>query len=156
MVSYIMSKKRKVIWGPIQLAAQIERELPSESKKNWRIISIVGTGEIFPPFTGFDAVLQLRFDDLQVPLHCETKNIDYILFDQQHARQIWDFVNANDKHIFIHCHAGISRSAAVAAALKKVLHGDDSDVWKAAYKDGFLKYEPSPKVYDTLLQNKPL
>lgn len=82
---------------------------------------------------GFYSVLRLQFDDLyEEALNEKVGDVPDIgigggrvlwhnltLPDASHARQIIDFVNAlagNDRcpHLIVHCHAGISRSAAVA------------------------------------------
>lgn len=44
----------------------------------------------------------------------------------------------------LHCDAGMSRSPGVAAALSKVLVGDDSQFFK--------RYRPNMRVYRTLLE----
>lgn len=66
---------------------------------------------------------------------------------QRRAEKIWTFVDAhcaNIEAIVVHCDAGASRSAAVAAALAKVLSGDDRDFSRG-------RYEPNARVYEMLL-----
>jgi predicted protein tyrosine phosphatase len=80
--------------------------------------------------------------------HCYacTDKIDIILFDENMAQQILDFVTCfKDKvdMIVVHCEAGISRSAGVAGALSKILNGDD--------KYYFDHYLPNMLVYRTIL-----
>lgn len=66
-------------------------------------------------------------------------------FTTEQAKQIWAFVNKVwDKIdlLMVHCLAGISRSAAVAAAIAKVKYNDDS-----LY---FTRYRPNLSVYSIL------
>ncbi|HVH42669.1 MAG TPA: hypothetical protein VM925_10005 [Labilithrix sp.] len=52
------------------------------------------------------------------------------------------------ERIVIHCDAGISRSAAVAAALSRALRGDDTEFFTG-------KYKPNMRVYRLLLDSAP-
>lgn len=63
------------------------------------------------------------------------------------ARSIVELVLAHPdaKEIIVHCTAGRSRSAAVAAALHKVLNGDDSIIFNDK------KYSPNMRVYRMVL-----
>lgn len=69
------------------------------------------------------------------------------LFSASHADRVWDFVlghRADITRVVLHCDAGLSRSPAVAAALAKVLVGDDAPF--------FARYRPNMRVYRTLLE----
>ena len=69
------------------------------------------------------------------------------LFGTRHADQVWDFVLGHRDEIgrvVLHCDAGLSRSPGVAAALSRVLVGDDSGFFK--------RYRPNMRVYRTLLE----
>jgi predicted protein tyrosine phosphatase len=84
-------------------------------------------------------VLRLAFPDVEVAseLHPEST-----LFSTEHAEQLWTFVaehRAAVERIIVHCDAGKSRSPAVAAALARVLDGDD-----ASYFGG--RYTPNMRV----------
>ena len=46
--------------------------------------------------------------------------------------------------VVLHCDAGMSRSPGLAAALSKVLVGDDTEFFK--------RYRPNMRVYRTLLE----
>ena len=65
------------------------------------------------------------------------------------AKQIVEFVerykDSVDK-IIVHCAAGVSRSAATAAAILKFYTGDDSQIFDA------LRYRPNMSVYTKVLQ----
>lgn len=90
-----------------QARAEAMRPLPREG-----IISITGSG--YPPATlrkGWRHVLRLIFDDVEVPFFGATH------FDNAHAEAILRWLNEVEKKVekvFVHCHAGRSRSAAVA------------------------------------------
>jgi len=86
-------------------------------------------------------ILYVQFYDLGEP-HPKLKPI----FNEEIAGRIWSFVNEyKDKveAIICHCEAGLSRSPAVAAAIAKVLHGDDSEYFKT--------FLPNSLVYSTML-----
>ena len=79
-------------------------------------------------------VLNLDFDDIAAP--DEWKNMSkctqYVLFDENMARQIADFVdsNRNASVWIVHCSAGVSRSGAVSKWLKnwlQVRYGIDAN-----------------------------
>jgi protein-tyrosine phosphatase len=62
------------------------------------------------------------------------------LFTDEQAAQIVAFVKASDPTttILVNCEAGVSRSAAVAAALAKFFNGDDSLMFKKACPNMFV------------------
>jgi predicted protein tyrosine phosphatase len=62
----------------------------------------------------FAAVLRLNFDDVT-----ERGEESDILFAEEHAREIRDFVASwpSARRVVVHCHAGVSRSPAVALGL---------------------------------------
>lgn len=87
----------------------------------------------------------------RITLYCQFYDLDaalgnYKLFDKKEAKRIlyWvnkylDYVNV----IVVNCEAGISRSSGVAAALSKILNGDDNYYFK--------NYCPNMLVYRTIL-----
>jgi predicted protein tyrosine phosphatase len=67
----------------------------------------------------------------------------YIIPDMFSAREIYSFVRWNImaiEELYIHCDAGISRSAGVAAALSKIFLGTDEEFFKAPYHPNRLIY----------------
>ena len=90
-----------------QAGAEAMRSLPREG-----IISITGSG--YPQARlrrGWSRVLRLVFDDVEKPV------FEAAHFDKDHAEEIlrWlDKVEGKVDKVFVHCHAGRSRSAAVA------------------------------------------
>ena len=89
-------------------------------------------------------VLNIYFSDTEVPTHgCR-------LMSDADAVRIKEFVERLVKKnqinfLIIHCYAGISRSAAVAAALEKVYNSDDSKYFSGD------RYVPNPYIYKTML-----
>jgi predicted protein tyrosine phosphatase len=67
-------------------------------------------------------------------------------FQPSQAQQILDVVKQypEAERLIVHCDAGYSRSPAVAAALSKILLGDDSMY--------FQRYRPNMRVYRTILE----
>ncbi|MDC3986544.1 hypothetical protein [Polyangium jinanense] len=90
------------------------------------------------------ALLRLAFADADA----KTESIpEASLFSRAHARAIWDLVEAHLPHIerlIVHCDAGMCRSPAVAAAISKMLTGDDAEY--------FRRYRPNMRVYRTMLE----
>ena len=108
----------------------------------YAVISITTPGDeeaTIAPSDNCRAVLRLSFYDIRAA-EC---NAEWQTVLPEHARRIWAFVGEHWGHIeelIIHCDAGQSRSPAVAAALDKVLHGDDSRWWKG-FRFNYLVYE---------------
>ena len=103
-------------------------------------------------------VLHLQFHDIdsypadvEEILFAEEPHLKKAVFTDEMADQVLDFI---DKHftfaaypverIIVHCDAGISRSAAVAAALCKSVFADDDDPF-------FRRYHPNRRVYRAIL-----
>lgn len=93
------------------------------------------------------ALLQVAFFDLDSIPEAYTGSTEIVLFNEDHARQIWEFVESvwdRVELLVVHCLAGVSRSPAVAAAIAKVKYFDDS-----LY---FQQYIPNSLVYRTMIE----
>lgn len=88
---------------------EIERG-DGKSRKLISILSSVETSLFENVKNKYDKVLELRFDDIPIPIE------DYIIFNKEHLKEIKEFVK-EDEDIDIHCSAGISRSTAVAIGI---------------------------------------
>lgn len=93
-------------------------------------------------------VLFLEFHDLigaEVAGFESRHGFKPVLFSREHALQIKDFL-ASHRGVFLacNCEAGISRSAAVAAAVAKAT-GEDDSIY-------FRRYHPNPRVYRMTLE----
>ena len=108
------------------------------------IISINGCNEPLNSFSidnpNIIDILFLRFDDVEAGEINQMTRSD--------AENIIQFVNSNINkvdQIIVHCGAGISRSAGVAAALMLIINGDDSPIFNDP------KRCPNRHCYRTLL-----
>jgi len=75
-------------------------------------------------------VLGLKFHDIDT----QSDLLGLKVISKDDVKQIYEFVNKyknNINHIVVNCDAGQSRSAGVAAALAKILNGDDMEIFKA-------------------------
>lgn len=115
--------------------------------KAWALISITHEKGGWPELNvkesdkNFKGVLKLLFADI------DHKMEDYVLFSQAHARQILDFAEAwypSLDLLIIHCHAGLSRSPAVGAAISRIFKGHDGDFFQTKI--------PNMLVYRTILE----
>jgi predicted protein tyrosine phosphatase len=89
------------------------------------------------PSNHIHAVLRLCFDDVEGGPGC---------MQPEDASKIRQFVEANkDRKIIVHCDAGISRSAGIAAALMKFYNGDDSMIFDSP------RYRPNMLCYRLML-----
>lgn len=90
-------------------------------------------------------VLHLQFHDLDRVVEGYSDHLETQMFQPSHAKQVNDLVKRNkDVEAFVvHCDAGISRSAAVAAAVSKSLTGEDASFFK--------RYHPNMRVYNMIL-----
>jgi hypothetical protein len=119
------------------------------------IISIVSNdfdNPIFWPTDYLKSTCYLKFYDIG-PTHIKEGDIYQPLykglFNPIIANKIIDFVELHKDEvelIAVHCEAGISRSAAVAAVISKMLNGDDSDIFNNRL------YLPNMFVYSMLLE----
>ena len=94
------------------------------------------------------AVVRLAFVDRE---ESSEGILESELFSDEHAREVWRHVEEhlpNLERIVVHCDAGYSRSPAVAAALARVLLGDDAQFFGP-------RYSPNPRVYRLMLANAP-
>lgn len=95
------------------------------------------TGVYTSPYNGISSVLRLWFDDVESGKDCIRK---------EDAEKIKRFVEAHkEDSIIVHCDAGVSRSAGIAAALMKYYNGDDTPIFNNP------KYCPNMLCYRTML-----
>lgn len=91
-------------------------------------------------------LLRLTFHDLdRIPPGHEEFVVEAELFQPSQARQILAMVKEHPtaQRLIVHCDAGLSRSPAVAAALSKILVGNDDYF--------FRDYHPNRRVYRMIL-----
>ena len=85
---------------------------------------------------GVKAILPLCFADADEPgpdiYGFETEEADLMSFD--HAQKIVQLLKDNPQtDIIVHCDAGISRSAGIAAAILKYFTGSDEQIFRDTY-----------------------
>lgn len=74
-------------------------------------------------YNGIKRILRLSFDDV---------DNGSLAMAEGDAASIAEFVEKNkDKTIIVHCDAGISRSAGIAAAIMKHYNGDDTPIFNS-------------------------
>jgi len=80
------------------------------------LISITCPGEQVQIFNNFSATLNLVFDDCKEKLQLLNGQGSTVLFSESQAKTVLHYLNAirDMELLIIHCHAGISRSKAVA------------------------------------------
>ena len=110
----------------------------------WAAISIAGHEDDLPELSADNRLdaLQLVFADIESPVP------GYVAFSTGHAHDILDFVTRlwdDIDTLLVHCYQGISRSAAVAAAISRLKFGDDGDFTQEPY-------QPNTLVYRTLIE----
>ena len=109
------------------------------------VVACTSDDAVAAGLAGHACVLVLAFDDITHPDRRRA-------FKPGHARQIARFVEAAAegdppaKRIVAACDGGMSRSAAVAAALRLRFGQDDTPIW------GDPAYRPNPLVFRTLLE----
>jgi rhodanese-related sulfurtransferase len=85
-------------------------------------------------------ILRMVFDDIDI-------ESNGTMFTEENALTILNYVDEyiqDVSRIVVHCHAGVSRSVAVAAALSKIINGSDDTIFKSGC--------PNMKVYTTILE----
>jgi len=113
----------------------------------WAGISIVDNVGENPILSKENRVglLNMSFEDIDFPRPTTPPEL---IFDAQKAKQILDFVKEMWPQVecfLVHCHAGMSRSPAVAAAIENIYHGRGEDnYW-------FERKVPNMSVYRTIL-----
>ncbi|MBQ1785285.1 MAG: dual specificity protein phosphatase family protein [Turicibacter sp.] len=112
--------------------------MSQEEAENWShdqwmgvalLISILGTDTRTPTFYKNPRIIEkisLKFDDIQ------SVQDHHTLLSEEHCLQIRDFVFEHAEEvesIVIHCFAGVSRGAAIAFAVCRLLGLDDTWIW---------------------------
>lgn len=130
---------------------QITKAFTKENRpETMAIISITDPGSKPANITrspGFSGIIRLRFDDVEQDEFWHGQFLNAMKPWQ--AKEIVDFVNeVEDKidFLFVHCEAGISRSAGVAAAISRAKFGHDLEYFRSG------KYSPNMNCYRLTLE----
>jgi predicted protein tyrosine phosphatase len=114
-------------------------------KNDW-IISITDPKQSLAILHGAreEHVLRLQFYDIDTPIKT-LDGIEFLPMTEDQADAIVNFVMGNSmEKIYVHCEAGISRSAGVAGAIAKYFNEDDSYIFKT--------YLPNRHCYRIVLE----
>lgn len=112
------------------------------------------TTDLQPMLSKFKKSLHIRFSD--VTEATQYKNETYLPINVEQTDQILDFILENkEEKFFIHCEAGVSRSAGVGIALECILE-HDGDTEKFDPNNNVIsnhwRYTPNTFVIDTLIK----
>jgi predicted protein tyrosine phosphatase len=135
MVEFIVRDRESVERGILVRSSYILISIRDPDKRKVKV----------PKQSGLRDVLHLDFHDAE-PADNMALPEDIMLMTDKQARQVWSFVKKWQGEIgavVVHCEQGMSRSPAVAAALCKILGGDDTRFWK--------EFQPNRYVYRLLL-----
>lgn len=129
----------------VKVMSQFEAEKYCQKQQNEHsfMISITSLNQDYAKvyktdYNKIDNILKLSFDDTDNGFgisHSDTRKI----------KELLSLALDNVDLIIIHCGAGQSRSAGVAAAILKYLYNDDSQIFNNA------RYTPNMRCYRTLL-----
>ncbi len=115
------------------------------------VVSINCPGEEPAKFQANELTLgrvNLFFWDLDgIPHGTDTIRENWEMCEPEDAHAVVDLIDAHPtaQRVVVHCTAGKSRSAAVAAALMKSIEGDDSPIFNNP------RYKPNMRVYRMVL-----
>jgi len=134
-------------------------ETSNEVQDKHIIISIFTPGDSEPKVVTNDnteALFFVPFHDLDGEPSVATSLAfgPIILFDNQMAQNIVNFVNnfSEINTIIVHCDAGQSRSAGVAAAIAKFFNGNDDQFFSGGGMYGSPRYTPNRLAYRKVLK----
>lgn len=87
-----------------------------------------------------------EFDDVLILLYDDTEKMGANSFTEDLAQHVKDFVDRLDNNciLYICCDEGVSRSSAIACAIKRYLGQNEMDIWNNPH------YNPNIFVYDIL------
>ncbi len=114
----------------------------------WAVISIRNPGMTPVEFDcpNLKGVLYLEFDDI------DRIKDNLVPFNLSDAHKVWDFIQARQtegvNQLLVHCLMGLSRSPGIAAAVDKVLKGDDMKWFNDKSPQGKV---PNRRVYQCML-----
>lgn len=114
------------------------------------LISITDPGSKLTehPFHTFDYKLSLSFYDVEQNMFDKSRKVWYNTITDDDVEQIYNFVKSIEDYqdivLVVQCEAGISRSAAIAAAVSKYFGLDNKWI--------FTKFVPNMYVYNKLLK----
>lgn len=150
MITHVLVRSRRDVENIIASRTQIQQP--------WSLISIYGTVRLLDEGTTLpncQNIISLKFSDVSdkeldiIKTASKHEANKVILFNEQHAKQIIEFVNKINKQqdhvLVVHCNAGISRSGAVGLFVCRYLHLDEK-MFRAYHPD----IQPNFYIYNIL------
>ena len=105
----------------------------------------------------FKKHLAIRFFDVEEDLHVKSGGFPVIPLNNEEAKQLADFIKENKKEkFFIHCAAGMSRSAGVGLAVNCIVNHNGSKYNASQFPSDIkahFRYCPNLVVYDKIIEN---
>jgi len=113
--------------------------------------------DISPYQKQFKRVLPIRFFDVEDDIGVKSGGFDVVPLNDEEAKKVADFIYENkDEKFFIHCAAGMSRSAGVGMAVDCIINHNGSKYSASQYPSDIKnhhRYSPNYVVYDKIVEN---
>lgn len=145
----------------IQVGFAISEGRPLFKNDKWNLISIYtepdellvdkAAEDVLKGMMNCENVISLQFHDITRVKYFKTYSMyNRVLFDEDHAKKIIDFVDSvhakpEQEYLVVHCDAGISRSSAVACYINDYLGLDQEK-----FKYSNIGINPNHHVWNTL------
>ncbi|ACK40058.1 TPA: tyrosine phosphatase family protein [Listeria monocytogenes] len=155
MANYINKERRQIDFDPFDLRIIAVPEVVAVQFKprseHTLLIRIADVGATYQPLKHeslFEAILPVHFNDINEEDDywglSDKEQAEMKLFNEVHRDLIYDFVDEHPDftQIVVHCHAGVSRSSAVAMAIAE--HLGDTDTYEKLQV--IKRYLPNPRV----------
>lgn len=155
MANYINKERRQIDFDPFDLRIIAVPEVVAVQFKprseHTLLIRIADVGATYQPLKNeslFEAILPVHFNDINEEDDywglSDKEQAEMKLFNEVHRDLIYNFVDEHPDftQIVVHCHAGVSRSSAVAMAIAE--HLRDTDTYKKLQV--IKRYLPNPRV----------
>ena len=139
---------------------QIAAEHENYNQKDFVLISIQDPDDkddLSAHHKKFKDVLSIRFWDVEEDIGVKSGGFPVIPLNDDEAKKIADFIYKNkDEKFFIHCAAGVSRSAGVGLSVDCIINHNGSKYnagqFPSEIKNHF-RYSPNFVVYDKVIEN---
>ncbi len=150
---FVSTDKIVGIIGKDEINIVLKNMFGPHQRNQMNLISIIDPDSDFldPELTeGFNDILQIKFWDIEEDIE------QYKAITSEQGQEIKEFILDNDdKPFFIHCSAGISRSAGVGCAVECLLnYNGDVYSYSTGHSDikGHWRYSPNLAVFDKIVK----
>lgn len=155
MANYINKARRQIDFDPFDLrivaVPEVVAVIFKPRNEHTLLIRIADVGATYQPLKNeslFEAILPVHFNDINEQDDywglSEKEEAEMKLFNEAHREMIYKFIDAHPDftQIIVHCHAGVSRSSAVAMGIAE--HLGDNDTFTKLQE--IKRYLPNPRV----------